>query len=118
LSYCGWFETAEIVKTPWTTPQAVDNTDLVNNDKDFKVILTFKYVPTGHFKRILIPAPKINVATGICMTMGESRMIVPGTKPVGGVGSDGNTLAPLIETALGYDSGDLVFMSGHSNKKP
>jgi hypothetical protein len=117
-SYCGFYEHVAQTKVAMTAKPTPDTDPEDFNDKDVKCILVFLDTTNDNRPvRVVIPAPKINVLNGIVAIKSNSKLGVPGTKPDGALGDDGNTMATQVETMLGYEAGDLVFSSGSFIKK-
>lgn len=113
LSYIGADEFNQTVTTALTTPQAVVSGAEINNDRDFKILCSFKGA-SGYFK-ISWPAPKINIEGGFVVRFGEQRSFVPLTKQAGETGNDGADLAALVQAMTG--DATVTFSSGRLYKK-
>jgi hypothetical protein len=114
LSYIGTDGYSELTETAFTTPQTVDTSAVVENDRDFKALCTFKGA-SGYFK-ISWPAPKINIAAGFVVHWGSERAEIPVTKGGGDTGNDGSEVAALVATMTGDST--VTFKSGHLYKRP
>lgn len=113
LSMIGWEEYTETTTTTISSAQALDSTDVVNNDKDFKCNLSFK--GASGYVRISLPCPKINIEAGIVIRYGSERAFVPASKITGEVGNDGGEIATLLNTMTGET---YTFSSGRLKKAP
>lgn len=114
-THCGFSEYETITEGTLTTPIPLDDADVVENDKDYKAILTLKdNTDPAEPKRIRIavPAPRLNVADGFIARKGDRYVFIPKTAATGEVGLDGDTLAGQVATLLGLATGDVVWMSG------
>lgn len=118
LSYCGFLSIVDYDDAALTTKTAPDGaSNLLQNDKDAKCILTFFDTTNNNASlRIAIPAPKIDIAGGIATQLEQKRRVVPAVKATGAVGNDGTELARIFETMLGLQVNDLVFSSGSFTK--
>lgn len=115
LSYCGFTERVALEQTALTVKLAPDGDETIfEADKDVKCILIFKDTADNNsIVRIAIPAPKVNVASGIVKRKTGDRAMVPMLKNTGEVGNDGTELAAIFSTMLGTT---LVFSSGSFTK--
>lgn len=113
LSYIGADAYSQTVETAFVSPQAVDSTDLVENDRDFKCLCSFKGA-SGYF-RISWPAPKINIEAGFVIRYGQNRAFVPPSADVGETGNDGTDVAELVKTLTG--DATVTFKSGRISKR-
>jgi len=114
LSYMGCTGYTLVTETVFSSAQAVTVNALVENDQDFKAILTFKGIE-GNFK-VVWPCPKINIEGGIIVRWGTDQAQVPMTKISGEEGLDGSEIAALVATATG--DATVIFKSGHLYKRP
>jgi hypothetical protein len=114
LSYIGSEGYTELTETSFASPQSVGSSALVENDKDFKAICTFKGA-SGYFK-ISWPAPKINIEAGFVVRWGSERAVIPPVKETGETGNDGEAVAALVATMTGDST--VTFKSGHLYKRP
>jgi hypothetical protein len=114
LSYVGSTTYTELIETDFAAAQETGTDSLVENDKDFKAICTFKGA-SGYFK-ISWPAPKINIEAGFVVRWGGERAIIPVAKETEETGNDGTAVAALVATLTGDST--VVFKSGHLYKRP
>jgi hypothetical protein len=115
LTYCAFAEYSQITTGAFTTPVPLVQSALIENDKDFKCVLTFKNVTDPaepEIIRISIPAPCINVADGIISRTGDKYKFVPKESIVGELGNDGDALAAEVATLFGLQAADVLFLSG------
>lgn len=114
-THCGGSYYSTVETGVLASPLTKLDTEVPNNDIDYKAVILLKNLSDPQnqtTKRVVIPAPIINVVNGICSVLSGEEAQIPPVPPAGGVGKGGNTIATEYETMVGATAGDYVFLSG------
>jgi hypothetical protein len=114
-TYAGCVEYSEVTPGMLLAPKVVVDTDVANNDCDYKAVIAYKdfTVPANpKVRKLVIPAPDTSTANGVCVVIGEESQFIPAIPPDGATGKGGNTIITEWETALGVAAGTFKFISG------
>jgi hypothetical protein len=114
-TYAGCSEYSTVTPGVLGSPKVVVVTDVANNDVDYKATIIYKdfTVPANpKVRRLIIPAPDVSTANGICVVVESDTQAIPAIPPDGATGKGGNTIVTEWETANGVTAGTYQFLSG------
>jgi hypothetical protein len=114
-TYCGCKEYSTVTPGVPAEAKPVLQTDVIENDSDFKAIINYKDMSTPANpvqRKCVIPAPILDEENGICTVLEGDTRAIPSIPPSGGVGKGGNTIVSELETMFGASAGDFEFLSG------
>jgi hypothetical protein len=119
-TYCGCAEYSTVTPGVPASAKPVLQTDVIENDADFKAIINYKDMSTPAnpvLRKCVVAAPILDEENGICTVLEGDTRAIPPIPPSGGVGKGGNTIVSELETMFGASAGDFQFLSGGFIKK-
>lgn len=114
-THCGANDYSTVTPGVLATPKVVIQTDVVENDVDYKAVISYKDLSIPSLpvtRKLVVDAPVLNQADGFCVVIESDKQAIPAIPPAGGVGKGGNTIVTEWETCLGVSAGTFRFISG------
>jgi len=114
-SYVGGSSFSNVSTGVLGSPKPILQTAVEFNDLDVKAVIILRDMrdPENQLtRRLIIPAPIIDVENGICTVLAKDERQIPAIPPDGAAGKGGNTIASEYCTMVGATAGSFTFESG------